>query len=626
MKKYEIELIAKAEKAIAQVEGLKQELEETRKSVDKLGKNTDQKLGKIAKATQALKKGFGVAGLAVKGFFLALGAKAFDKFIEVAMQNQVIVDAMAVAFGTVSSVVNQVVDRLSDVIKTVGEANGGFDALGKIVKNSLLIPFNLLATVIYGVEAAIYNAQAAWELSPFGDKDPKTLERLAGKIEEAEGKVKKFGTALGNNFKEIGTNFGEAIGEVADFGTAAVESLSEIDAQTIKNTFNRQKYLQQLRNDAELAIAENEKLQFQFQLQAERQRQERDDVTASIQDRIKANNALGETLKEQGRLQEENAQKLVDLRKLELAENPKSIEAKKALIEAEKNLLDVKESIAGFESEQRVNREALELEAIELINSRTEAENARLIAKKQFNAAEIDDELLKLQKLREIAEQEKEIEEIRLQEQINRLGKGTQARQDAEQQLLNFRQEKDLQIQELDNQITDQEDKNRKQSLAEEQLLQKQKLAIASDALGAVSDLLGENSKAGKAAAIAQAIMNSYLGFTEVLKTPTTIPEPFGSIQKAVSAAGILASGLKTVKQIASTQIPGGGGSSSTGGRGASVPQAPAFNVVGASPENQLAQTLGDQQKQPVKAYVVSDEVTNAQAMDRKIIKGASIG
>jgi hypothetical protein len=120
--------------------------------------------------------------------------------------------------------------------------------------------------------------------------------------------------------------------------------------------------------------------------------------------------------------------------------------------------------------------------------------------------------------------------------------------------------------------------------------------------------------------------MNSYLGFTEVLKTPTTLPEPFGSIQKAVSAAGILASGLKTVKQIASTQIPGGGGSSTGGARGASAPQAPAFNVVGASPENQLAVALGDQQKQPVKAYVVSDEVTNAQAMDRKIIKGASIG
>ena len=139
-----------------------------------------------------------------------------------------------------------------------------------------------------------------------------------------------------------------------------------------------------------------------------------------------------------------------------------------------------------------------------------------------------------------------------------------------------------------------------------------------------MSQLLGENSKAGKAAAIAQAIINSYLGFTEVLKTPTTLPEPFGSIQKAISAAGILASGLKTVKQIVSTPIPGGGGG--TGSTPSSAPQAPAFNVVGASPQNQLAEVIGEQQNKPVKAYVVSDDVTNAQAMDRKIVKGASIG
>ena len=462
--------------------------------------------------------------------------------------------------------------------------------------------------------------QAAWEMSFLGGKDPEKLAELNTKLEEVDANLKNAAGSLVDNVKNIGQGFGQAIEEVKTFGSAAIENIKKIDvAQTLSN----QQRIQDLRNEARLAIAENDKLQFQFQLAAERQRQIRDDVTASLEDRTKANNKLGEVLQEQSLLQEANALKNLELAKLDAKEFPKSIERKVALIEAEKNLADVRENIAGFESEQRVNSEALELEAIELINTKKEAENARLIAKKQFNAEEINDELLKLQALKSVAQQEKELEETRLQEQIDRLGIGTQARQDAEQQLLNFRQEKDLQIQELDNQITDQEDKNRKQSLAEEELLQKQKLAIAGDALGAVSELLGENSKAGKAAAIAQAIINSYLGFTEVLKTPTTIPEPFGSIQKAVSAAGILASGLKTVKQIASTQIPGGGGGSAPS---ASAPQAPAFNVVGASPENQLAEVLGNQQKQPVKAYVVSDEVTNAQAMDRKIVKGASIG
>jgi len=70
----------------------------------------------------------------------------------------------------------------------------------------------------------------------------------------------------------------------------------------------------------------------------------------------------------------------------------------------------------------------------------------------------------------------------------------------------------------------------------------------------------------------------------------------------------------------------GGGTAPSTpsgGGRGA---QPPAFNVVGAAPENQLAQTLGEREDRPVKAYVVGDDVTNQQALDRKITEGASIG
>ncbi len=629
MKQVEIELIAKADKAIKEVQDLKKELEASRKATEEInetGKKGFKGLGKslkdVQKGVAGIKKGFGVAGIAVKGFVLALGAGIFKTFVDIAKQNQVVVDALAVAFGTVSSVVNQVVNGLTNAYKSVQDATGGFDALGKVLKNVVLIPLNVIKTTFFGLQKALLTAQAAWEMSFLGGKDPQKLAELNTKLEEVDANIKESTSSLVDNVKNIGQGFSEAVDEVATFGKAAIDNIKEID---VVQTASNQKRLQQLRNEARLAIAENDKLQFEYQLAAERQRQLRDDVTASIEDRTKANNKLGEVLQEQFALQEANALKLLELRKLELAANPQSIEAQEALIEAEKNLADVRENIAGFESEQRVNAEALELEAIELINTKKEAENARLIAKKQFNAEEIDDELAKLQALKEIALQEKELEETRLQEQIDRLGIGTQARQDAEQQLLDFRQEKDLQIQELDNQITDQEDKNRKQTLAEEELLQKQKLAIASDALGAVSQLLGENSKAGKAAAIAQAIINSYLGFTEVLKTPTTLPEPFGSIQKAVSAAGILASGLKTVKQIASTQIPGGGGGSA-GARGASAPAAPAFNVVGASPENQLAEALGDQQKQPVKAYVVSDDVTNAQAMDRKIVKGASIG
>ena len=174
---------------------------------------------------------------------------------------------------------------------------------------------------------------------------------------------------------------------------------------------------------------------------------------------------------------------------------------------------------------------------------------------------------------------------------------------------------------------SDLQDKLGKEDVARKEALEKQKLQIVGGALGSVTQLLGENSAAGKAAAIAQAVINSYLGFTEVLKTPSTLPQPFASIEKIASAGTILASGLQTVKQITAVKTPSFGKSISVGGGGrAAVSQPPAFNVVGASPENQLATAIGQQQKEPVKAYVVSNEVTNAQALDRNIVESASLG
>jgi len=52
--------------------------------------------------------------------------------------------------------------------------------------------------------------------------------------------------------------------------------------------------------------------------------------------------------------------------------------------------------------------------------------------------------------------------------------------------------------------------------------------------------------------------------------------------------------------------------------------QAPCFNIVGASETNQLASAIGEQSQEPVKAYVVSSDVTTSQEMDRNIIEGAS--
>ena len=162
-----------------------------------------------------------------------------------------------------------------------------------------------------------------------------------------------------------------------------------------------------------------------------------------------------------------------------------------------------------------------------------------------------------------------------------------------------------------------------------DKLTSDQKLSVASDTLGNLAGLLGESSAAGKAAAIAQTTIETYKGAQSAFSSLAGIPI-VGPVLGGIAAAAAISSGIATVKQITSVKTPGGkggGGSSISAPRRATSPSAPpAFNVVGASETNQLAQSIGQDEKQPVKAYVVSNEVSDAQALDRNIVESASIG
>lgn len=144
-------------------------------------------------------------------------------------------------------------------------------------------------------------------------------------------------------------------------------------------------------------------------------------------------------------------------------------------------------------------------------------------------------------------------------------------------------------------------------------------------ALSSISGVLGQQTKEGKAIAIASSLVNTYASISGQLKAFSGVPIPGFAIAQAI-ATGVV--GFANVKKIASVKIPnsGGGGSAPSGGGGVSIPSAPpSFNVVGASDTSQLADAIGSQSQEPVKAYVVSADVTTSQEMDRNTIEGASI-
>ena len=97
------------------------------------------------------------------------------------------------------------------------------------------------------------------------------------------------------------------------------------------------------------------------------------------------------------------------------------------------------------------------------------------------------------------------------------------------------------------------------------------------------------------------------------------------NIPMLIAFAGIFASINSAVSAARSAAGSAGAGGGATPNM-TPPPVPPAFNVVGQAPENQLAVALGENESKPVKAFVVSNDVTNAQALDRNIVEQASIG
>ena len=165
-----------------------------------------------------------------------------------------------------------------------------------------------------------------------------------------------------------------------------------------------------------------------------------------------------------------------------------------------------------------------------------------------------------------------------------------------------------------------------KQKIEIEKAQQAAKVAIISNALGAVADLVGRETVAGKALSVAQAIINTYQGANLALASS---PPPFNFI----AAGTVVAAGLMNVKKILETPlpgVPGGGGSASPTGPLPTAPQIPNITAPqiqtagGANPTSQLADTLSAASQKPVKAYVVSGDISSQQALDRRTNRAAT--
>tara|TARA_Y100000114_G_scaffold35029_1_gene30572 strand:+ start:1820 stop:3625 length:1806 start_codon:yes stop_codon:yes gene_type:complete len=167
------------------------------------------------------------------------------------------------------------------------------------------------------------------------------------------------------------------------------------------------------------------------------------------------------------------------------------------------------------------------------------------------------------------------------------------------------------------------------------------------DSIRSISSILeslaGENKAlqiatiiAEKASAIGEVIINTRSSNASIRATTAALglfnPAMFGvgraliasnNIGSAIDIAAIVAQAAASISAIKS-----GSGSGRAGGSGGGdiTFEAPDFNIVGASTQSQLAQTIAETEAKPVRAFVVGKDITTQQELDRNTTRTASFG
>lgn len=617
-----------------EIKSLNKSLDNTTKEVKEIDKNTQG----IEISTKKLADGFKIVGLTIKAMGIGLVISAFTLLQEVFMSNQKAADTFSTVLGTVTNVFTKVIDVIVSVVEKVNQSSNGFKGLTNVISGLITIGLTPLKLQFYAISLAIDEAKLAWEESFFGDGDEKTIKELNKRIANTKDNIVEVGKNALEAGKKVVTNIGSAITEVGAVVEGTIDGVSKI---SVKGAYEQAKANVQLQNTAKLAEANQARLVEQYDRQAEKLRQIRDNDLISIDDRIKANNDLKDVLDKQQKAMIGQADMQIAAARNTYEMN-KSIENQVALTNALANKEGVLAQVEGIRSEQIANNIALTKEKTALQQSEVEGLTNLSIEQKKFNAELEKDDLLRLQKQKAVLEEEKAIELARLQSKIDGAVKGTQARVDAEN-------EYKTKSQEIDNAIITNKAETDKVILEQEKAVAQGKKEIQDASFaameGGISLLKGLFEK-NKAIQKGLLLVESAVGIAKIVTNTVAADAADGLVAATMGPAGVaykatkftlnrINAGIGIAANIAATakalSALGGGGSSSKpdmgGGSGGGGGSAPQFNVVGNSGVNQLAETMqGRSAQAPIQAYVVANDVTTAQGLNRNIVTNASLG
>jgi len=568
--------------------------------------NPDAKFKAFTSSLSGVASGFA----AVQGGMSLLGLQS-EKTVEVLLKVQ---SAMALSQG----------------LQGIGEARDSFKQLGAVIKNA-----GVLQKVYAGATLLASTAQKAFGFAV--NTTSTSFKVLRGAI---------ISTGIG----ALVVALGFAVNALVNF--AGASDRAKIAQEGLNKELERQNKLlntaaegikiatQSRKNEAILAGKSQKEIE---QIQKEGNQATlailENDITQKTKIRIEAQKNKVKEIK--GFLEEENKA----ISELEKERNRQALEEQEQRVEAYKTEQDklktAREKAAADAEKQRLLAEKLEEERRARETKRVEELKNELkvvtdaIAEDEYRNLTIQEEA-HIQRLVNLGANQQEIISVqdyytRLRAEIDAKNKEDEyeAELEAEDRILALRKQK-----------ADEEIEIEKQVAEAKKAIQDGTFVNISNGIGLLRTVFEKNKGMQKALLVAESLMGiaKTIISTKAANAAITLKYaalPGGellaaraiAINNIGAAIGIGANIAATAKALKSI---GGGSVSSpqvgndSGGGGGSANSTPQFNVVGNSAVNQIATTIG--QQQPIQAYVVANQVTTQQALDRNIINNASLG
>ena len=502
------------------------------------------------------------------------------------------------------------------------------------------------------------------------------VKNITNRIESAIETIGFLGSAIKKVFSG---DFSGAIEDANKAGSSYVDSLTGVKNTLDKVTDSVKGLSQEIINEGIQAgkiadqRAKADKLDRQLIVDRAIANKERADLLNKAVDKEKftLQERIG-FLEEAGKLEDEITAKEIQAAKLRLdsriAENALGGSTKEDLEEEANlranliNLETAKLTKAKEVTSQIIALNAEEAAAKKAINDQEKADQDAADAEEITKAKELAALKKQIRDAEAISEQDKrDLELVKIQEQFEALILQAQENNIVTDELKLAR---DVALKEKQDEFY-LADLDRKKKIADEDAkLEEQKRQQQQDTLDNLISIGGAESKFGKAMLVAKQLLLAKEMIMEIKATlfsaqqsatktvvksaeagvdvaggaakaaagaafPANIPLIIGYAAQAVGIVSAIKGAVKASKQ-ATSKVGATASSSSlsapSAGAGSAPSAPPAFNVVGASDTNQLADAIGGQSQQPIQTYVVASDVSTAQELDRNIVTGATIG